>query len=461
MKHGVLAFLLVATTASASQAQSINPTEIDSLVSKVMAEKHLVGLSVGIMQNGQLVFAKGYGLRSKATGAPVIPETMFAIGSVSKQFTCASAFLLQQSHSLSLADRVAKYRPGLTRAKDISLLDLGQHVSGYRDYYPLDYVDRRMSRNRAADSIINEYGRQPLDFEPGSRYSYSNTGYLILGRILEQVAGMPLGQFMQQRLIGPLKLTHTKFEPARGGADMAEGYTGFSLGDPTVAVPEGSGWLGSAGGLWSTPTDLLSWDLALMDGKVLSPASWRTMTTPRRLSDGRSSGYGCGLGIRDRGPALVLAHTGAVSGYNAWNVMVPATRSGAVLLANMDFAPMGELQGEILNMLLPAAGQVPVVAGPPVGDVVRSLIDQFRSGTVDRSHLAPEWNTYLTPERLASAKAAMSALGEPKDIILNDRWERGGLEVTDWLFKLGETPVEALLYRRVDGTVEEFLVYWP
>lgn len=455
-----LAVLALTLASRPASAQALDAQALDSLIAKTVIEHHLVGVSVGVVVNGQVVLSKGYGVRSLTTGQPVTTETMFRIGSVSKQFTCAATLLLQEGRKLSLTDPVARYFPGLTRARDITLADLGGHLSGYHDYYPLDYVDRRMEATRAPDQIIAEYGTMPLDFEPRSRYSYSNTGFLILGRVIEKASGVPYEEFLQRRVLGPLQLTHTRFEPGSGEAELGAGYTAFSLGEPRPAVPEGKGWLGAAGGLWSTPGDLLAWDLALMDGKVLSRPSWFAMSTPLRLTDGRSSGYGCGLGIRDRGPALVLSHGGAVSGFTAWNMMIPASRTAAVVLANMDFAATGTITDAIMRALLPAPA-IPDVPSATAADAARALIEQFRRGEVDPATLSGEFATYLTPARLADARAAIEALGPTGQIDLLDQWERGGLAVASLRIQLGQTAVQALLYRRTDGTVEEFLPYWP
>ena len=158
------------------------------------------------------------------------------------------------------------------------------------------------------------------------------------GSIVERVGREPYAAALERRLLTPLGLTHTRYDPARGGPGLAEGYTPLGLGPAQPATPEGQGWVGAAGALWSTPTDLLAWDLALMDGKVLSPASLATMSTPRRLTDGRTSGYGCGQSIRDRGPALVLQHSGGVAGFGARNALVPSSRSAVAVIANADSA---------------------------------------------------------------------------------------------------------------------------
>jgi D-alanyl-D-alanine carboxypeptidase len=136
---------------------AIDVNEVDSLIRRVVAEKRLVGLSVGVMQDGKVVLAKGYGFRSLEPKLPVTPTTMFGIGSVTKQFTCSSALLLEQEGKLSMNDPVAKYFPAATRAKDVTLLELGQHVSGYRDYYPLDFVVREMAKPEPTDTVIARY----------------------------------------------------------------------------------------------------------------------------------------------------------------------------------------------------------------------------------------------------------------------------------------------------------------
>src|SRR5947208_3542690 len=152
---------------------------VDAYVARQVREKGYVGLSLAVVRDGRLVLAKGYGAAA-LDGPAVQTDTPFAIGSVTKQFTCACVFLLAEEGKLSVRDPVAKYYPDLTRAGDVTLYDLMSHASGYPDYYPLDFVDRRMHKPIAADDLIREYAGGKLDFAPGSRWSYSNTGYIIL-----------------------------------------------------------------------------------------------------------------------------------------------------------------------------------------------------------------------------------------------------------------------------------------
>ena len=437
-------------------AQGVSAAQIDSIVRHAVAEKGIVGVSVGVMQNGRVVLAKGYGVRDRSTKDTVSTRTMFAIGSVTKQFTCSLLLMLADEHRLSLSDPVAKYYPRLTRAKDITLLDLGGHLSGYRDYYPLDFVDREMQKPQPADAIIDEYATRPLDFEPRSRYSYSNTGFLILGRIIEKVSGKPYKQLLSERILTPLKLTRTTFEPA-DGPDMAKGYTSFGLAEPIPAGPEAAGWAGAAGAIWSTPTDLLTWDLALIDHTLISQNSYNVLVTPQRLTDGRTSGYGCGEGVNDRGPALVLSHGGAVSGFVASNTVIPATHSAVVLLSNTDFSPIGALNQELVAKLMPKSPDVPAVAGKTALEAATKFLTDLEHGSVDRSTLGDDFNQFLSDDNVRKGRAALNAMGKIGNIRIAGTAERGGMEVATVLFDVGKTPSRGLMYRMPNGKIEEFL----
>jgi D-alanyl-D-alanine carboxypeptidase len=454
MMKAVVVFVAAATSL---HAQSITAAKIDSIVTRATAGK-IVGLTVGVMQDGKVIFAKGYGLRDLATKAPVTPRTMFAIGSVTKQFTCSAALMLAEQGKLSFGDPVSKYYPSLTRAKEITLLDLGGHLSGYRDYYPLDFVDQEMQKPATADEIIQRYATRPLDFAPRSRYSYSNTGYLILGRVIERVSGEPFGPFITKRIFTPLGMTRTAYEPASGGDEMARGYTSYALADPIPAEPEAKGWAGAAGAIWSTPTDLLAWDLSLLDHKLITAKSFATLATPQRLTDGRTSGYGCGESVNDRGAAVVLSHGGAVSGFVAQNAIVPATRSAVVMLSNTDFSPIYPAYQDILNLLLPRSADIVPVRGVSALDAATKFLRGLEQGTVDRATLGEDFDLFLTADKIAAGRKALNGLGPIGDIRVGNLSERGGMEVAGVLFRAGNVDVRAVMFRSTDGKIQQFLL---
>jgi D-alanyl-D-alanine carboxypeptidase len=459
-----LVLLVVPATAAAADPtppKTFDPKAVDDYVAAVVKEKGFVGLSLAVVRDGQLVLAKGYGKTARDGGAAVTPDTPFAVGSVTKQFTCACVLLLAEEGKLSVHDKVAKYYPGLTRAGDVTLYDLMTHASGYPDYYPLDFVDRRMLKPIELDELIRQYGGGKLDFEPGARWSYSNTGYVILGRVVEKVSGEPFGRFLERRILKPLGMTNSFFEPAADRAGLARGHTAFALGEPEPAPPEATGWIHAAGGLYASAVDLTRWDLALAGGRVLKPESFKLMTAPRNLADGRKRNYGCGLALAERDDETILQHSGAVSGFHAYNAFVPRTRSALVLLGNAEHLDTGALFRELLALLLKdqaeAAGSVPKVAGPAPAEAARELLRQMQSGAVDRGRLGEEFSHYLSEERLKAAAPRLKALGEPTAVEVEEVYERGGMEVARLRIKFMGATVRALLYRTPDGKVQQFL----
>jgi len=182
------------------------------------------------------------------------------------------------------------------------------------------------------------------------------------------------------------------------------------------------------------------------------------MTTPRELTGGRSSAYGCGQSIRDRGPMLVLTHGGGVSGFGSRNAMIPETRSAVVVIANSDWAAgvLDTIQDAVLAKLLPAA-DAPTVAGLSARDAALALLREIRSGTVDRSRLGAEYNAFLTPARLQAMSNSLVEAGEIGTVEPGGVSERGGLEVSTLRVTVGTTPIRTLMYRSPDGKIEEFL----
>ncbi len=467
-------FLIVLSlliTASIGRAQDSKPPEapstfdlsaIDAYVAGQVRAKSYPGLALAIVRDGKVVLAKGYGQRSLESEDRVVPDTLFAIGSVTKQFTCACILLLAEDGKLNVEDRVAKYYPNLTRAQDITLYDLMTHTSGYPDYYPLDFVDRRMRKPIDLDRLLAEYAGGKLDFEPGTRWSYSNTGYLLLGRVVEKVSKEPMSQFLRRRILEPLGMEHSVFDPGEEVAGMARGYTSFALGPSEPAPREAEGWLHAAGGLWSSVSDLARWDLALMEGKVLKPESYRLLTTRRKLQSGKTKDYGCGMGVIDRDGETILTHSGAVSGFLAFNSLVPRTKSAVILLTNSEHLDPASLHRTILTLLLKdqtdrEAPEVPKVRGPSAKDVALDFFHLMQTGKVDRSKLGEEFSIYLSDERLRSAAPRLKALGEPDRIEVERTAERGGMEVTALRFTFKNTVLKASLYRTPDGKIQQLL----
>ena len=458
----VLAAVLIPNIVTAAPSRPKSPetfdvTAIDAYLTAYIQQPDRVGLSVAIVKDGQIVLQKGYGKRSVDDGRTVEQGTLFAIGSVSKQFTCAAILLLAEDGKLSVNDPVAKYYPQLTRAKDITLLDLMNHVSGYPDYYPLDFLDRRMLAPIAEDELLRQYAGGKLDFEPGSKYSYSNTGFILIGRVVERVSGESLGAFLDHRIFKPLGMTQTIYEPNLSDHRLAKGYATFLLSPSEAVAPEGKGWLCGAGGIYSAPGDLAKWNLGLISGKVLKPDSYALMTAPRKLSTGRVSEYGCGLSSKLQGGRQVISHSGAVSGFNTWSATIPSTRSSVIMTCNRE-GVLGSVPSQIFALLLKETTIIPTIQGPSATNTVKAVFAQMQKGRVTRAQFAEEFNLHLTDAKLAAAAKRLKPFGTPKSVEVLSSNERGGMEVTTTQLTFASGTLSVLMYRKPDGMIEQFFV---
>lgn len=473
-----VALALALSAAGTAAAADVDRAVLHDQIAAALKARGLVGLSAAVVENGTTVLAEGFGAKSLETGQPVTADTMFAIGSITKQFTAACILLLAEDGKLALTDKVIKYYPDLTRAADITLLDLMNHVSGYPDYYPLDFVDRPMARPTPSDEVIRRFGTRPLDFEPGSRYSYSNTGYLILGRVVEKVSGEAYADFLARRILKPLGLSHTVYEPDPASPACARGHVSFWLGPPEVVPLEGKGWVAAAGALFSTPSDLAAWDLALIGGKVLTRESFKLMTTPRRLNDGGVSNYGCGLSIGDRGGVTVLSHNGAVNGFYALNLIVPSTRSAVILFSNQSsYSDVNAVWSPLVALVLPKSppapsapavkdkpappappNGIPAISGLPAAEQAKAFLEALQQGRVDRSGLGEEFDFFLKESAIAPAAARLKPYGRPTAAVVESIGERGGMEVSTTRLEFEAGVLKVLMYRTPDGKIQQLFI---
>src|SRR5437016_9668416 len=171
--------------------------EIDKAVNEILAKTGAPSASIAVVRDGRLVYANAYGLAKLDPKTPATPAMRYSVGSISKQFTAAAVLMLREQGKLSLDDKVGKYVPDLTRANEITIRQLLSHTSGYQDYWPQDYVMPGILQPTNAEKIMDMWARKPLDFDPGTKWQYSNTNYVIAGVIVEKIARMPLLQFLR------------------------------------------------------------------------------------------------------------------------------------------------------------------------------------------------------------------------------------------------------------------------
>ena len=233
-----------------SQLSSEMQHKIDDLAAAALAKTGVPSASVAVVKDGQIAYLHSYGNARLDPHTTATPNMRYSIGSVSKQFTAASILLLQEEGKLSLDDKVGKFLPALTRANDVTIREILSHTSGYQDYWPQDYVMPEMLQPTTARKILDVWARKPLDFEPGTKWQYSNTNYVIAGLIVEKASGQPLLQFLQQKIFTPLNMQSVAdTDQAKLGDTDPTGYMRYALGPLRPAPKEGTGWLFAAGEL--------------------------------------------------------------------------------------------------------------------------------------------------------------------------------------------------------------------
>ena len=462
MRHGFRALLLVASALAAANhlAAELAPAvaiEIDAAVEKALADSGTPSASIAVVEDGKLAYVKAYGKARLEPMTPARAEMRYGIGSVSKQFLAAAVLLLVEDGKLSLDDKVARYLPNLTRANEITIRQLLSHTSGYQDYYPLDYVAPFMLKPVRANDILNRWARKPLDFDPGTRWQYSNTNYVAAGLIIEQVTGAPLMTFLQARIFHPLGMqTVMDLVQAPLGPSDAAGYTRFALGPLRTVAPEGRGWLFAAGGLAMTARDLALWDLGLIQHRILKSASFDTMMTPARLRNGAPTSYALGVGVVDTNGHPKLQHGGAISGFVSRNTVWPDEGAAVVVLANVDgsSAP-GAITDQIAPLLL-ADVEDPQAA--QVLEQARRIFEGLQEGRIDHSLLSSDADAYFTAQVLEDAAASLKPLGYPESFRQTSVQLRGGMTYRHFEIGFKSKSLHLTTFATADGKLAQYLI---
>lgn len=298
---------------------------IDGQVAQVLRRYKVPGAAIAVIVDGKRVYTQAYGLRDREQGLPVRTDTLFEIGSITKQFTAAAIVQLQEAGRLQLDDPLARYLSDAPHANEVTLRQLLTHTSGLHEYFdgPEQEVDDLVTRPVRFEQLIARIADLPLDFPPGSRRAYSNTGYALLGKVIEVVSGERYRDYLQHHILTPLGMTHTvTLADTDRLAGMAVGYRheqGVLQRSPYFH-PD---WSGPAGFLVSTLDDLARWDAALRGGKVVSPAGYAQMTTSFIATDGSSIGYGLGLFVDSVYGQARIGHTGGAQGFTTADEYFP------------------------------------------------------------------------------------------------------------------------------------------
>lgn len=458
---------------------ALDTAAVDAAVAKAMKAAGTPGVSIAIVRDGRIVYAKGYGFASIGTRSPVTTESTFGIGSISKQFLAAEVLALQAQGQIHLTDTLAKYYPSFPHASEITIADLLSHEAGIRDYYPLDYNGIEMNGPTTMAAIVARAAAEPLDFMPRTQWQYSNTGYSIVGAIVERITGKTLYELYREQFFVPLGMASVRWNDSVARLPgEAVGYASFFLGPDEVAAPEGPGWRNAAGSLVMTASDLARWTIALMNGRAISAADTKLMWTSRRLKDGTDPGYGLGLGVSTYAHELLVGHNGGIEGFTSEEMMMPNLHSSIVVLTNDEYGIGQSIAHSIVAMLggsppppsatsrasaLASASPVPTTAPfertlPPASSVTLAWLRAVAAGNLDRALLTADFNAFMTPARIVYTAKALSSLGDPLSASVLGSYERGGLTVDVLKVKYPHRTLHAELYRQADGKIAELFL---
>ncbi|HKD46083.1 MAG TPA: serine hydrolase domain-containing protein [Rhizomicrobium sp.] len=434
---------------------AIDAATINSTVKRDIARLGAPSASVAVVADGRIVYAGAAGEASLDPARAATPTARYGVGSISKEFLAAGILLLQQDGKLSLDDRAGKYIADLGPASDVTIRQLLSHTSGVRDYWPQDYVFTQMLSPITADRIVSQWARQPLDFAPGERWQYSNTGYVSAGMILEKVSGQPVFSFLKDRIFQPLKMTSVvNFDEGGLGSSDAAGYTRYALGPWHPAPSAGKGWAFAAGELAMTAEDLARWDLSIINRTLLKPESYRELETEILLNNGAGTGYALGLDVSLSNERRVLAHGGEVSGFLSQNTIFPDQRAAVVVLTNTDASTaVGTIADDLKDLVLGSVSPV----DRERANQMRDIFDHLRNGQIDRALLSANANAYFTDAAVREIAASLAPLGAVKTFKLVNSGTRGGMDFHVYDVALEKGRLELVTRALPNGKLEQFM----
>jgi CubicO group peptidase (beta-lactamase class C family) len=377
------AFLATLLLAGAVQAQSLS-TKIETLVN-AYHNTHQFNGSLLVAQHGTIIYKGGVGFKNAGTGAVNTENSIFQIGSVTKQFTSAVIMQLQQEGRLSVLDHLDKYLPGFPNGNRITIEQLLTHTSGLHNYTDdTDFQKADLTKPYDDTTLLSRIGKYALDFPPGTSWKYSNSGYIMLGLVIKKVTGHPYEQEVRRRIFQPLGMTHSGFDFMHlADTNKTQGY--FRLDEeaatPSFAIDSTIAY--SAGAIYTTVGDLYKWERGISANKILTAASWKAVFTPHQHK------YGYGWGIDTAYGNTIMNHGGSIPGFFSYIARIPAEDLVVIAIDNSS-QPKDNLVHALVALVLNQPYKVPAIPKETV--VANDTLKQY----VGEYELAPNFTLTIT-----------------------------------------------------------------
>jgi CubicO group peptidase (beta-lactamase class C family) len=432
---------------------------VDAFVTKTMDTRRVPGVSVAVIQDGKVLVSKGYGLADVDKGIKATDQTVYQLASVTKQFTAAAILMLVEEGKVSLDGTITGILPGLPAAwSGVTVRHLLTHTSGIKSYTDV-FGQLKMPDDRVFthDQILALVKDLPLVSAPGEKYAYCNTGYYLLGMVIEKASGKSYATFVSERIFKPLGMS-------------ASGYDDYDDARPIRArgyQPDGAGVKASAhthptqpfaaGALVSTVADLARWDAALAARKLLKPASYEAMWTPATLNGGATAPYGFGWGVDKINGHRRISHGGGITGFSTFISRFPDDGLTVVVLTNMSGGAAGAMTAGIAGIVVPALA-------PPAQKAIedkdatttaflKKMITEAAGGTADPESLTPSFRTFLLPDRIKDGPQMMGRHGPLNAFDLVEETTRDGNRVRAYRATFGTTPIRCTFVLSPDGKI--------
>lgn len=426
-------------------ADSLAPDRIkriDADVAAILERTKAPSAVVAVVRDGRVVFRKAYGFRDGQRRLAADVGSPYEIGSITKQFTAAAVLQLRDGGKLALDDKLSKYLPDAPHADEVTLRQLLSHTSGLPEYLDGPDVEQEATRPTTFEKLMERVAGKPLAFAPGSKMTYNNTGYILLGRVIEVVSHQSYRDYVRTHLLdrAHMKRTFTVADESRL-ADMAVGYR-IDQGavQPAAAIHDSFGW--SAGNLVSTVDDLANWSIALAQGKIVNEKSYREMTTPASLSEGTSD-YGLGLFVDSVRDQVRIGHTGGSFGFTTADEFFPKQKVRIIAFTNLGTNPEpGEIiTNAIFDVLFPEVAAAARKSAPGENQAItaqtQALFKELQRGDGEYSELAGKLAAKMKNGLASRLADRFSPFGPPTRFIYKGTRSEGNLRWQDYLIEFG------------------------
>jgi D-alanyl-D-alanine carboxypeptidase len=461
MNKRLAPFLLLLNVATAqAQVNEAGFAKLDKYLESQITQKKTPGLSVAVVQKGRVVYAKGFGKANLENDVEANASTVYRIASVTKQFTATMIMQLANEGKLKLDDPFQTILPGMPKAwSKVTIKNLLNHTSGIKSYTDVpSIIEFDLMKPSSPAGIIKKVINSKLDFEPGTSWKYNNSGYVLLGMIIEKLDNKPYAEALKSRILTPLGMSQTYFVNEKAIVPhRAQGYSSIKGGFEHANYMS-MDWPYAAGSIESTVLDMAKWDEALYGNKILPQALLKEMWTKTKISGKIEKDYGYGWEIGSLNGTPIIEHNGGIYGFSAEIKRAPSKGITVIILTNVDQGiDPTSVTTEVMVTMEPSLKAQELVAEKDK-DLAKTSTDRkiFQSiidGTFDRETLNSEFAKVLTPAALVDAKKQLSVLGDITKFEFVKEIEDGDTISRLYKVSLGSTDVKYMISKDPKGQI--------